>query len=121
MGQQGQKDGARFGVGFSSAGENRALVAPLAEELARCCGEQRVLFDRFLEAELARPDLDVYLPRLYRDETELIVVLLLSKQALVRAGVALDPPAHRHPRARADHVAAGWRSGRSLRAGYLVR
>ncbi len=75
-GQQGQKAGARFAVGFSFAGEDRALVAPLAEELARRCGRQRVLFDRFHEAELARPDLDVYLPRLYRDETELIVVLL---------------------------------------------
>jgi hypothetical protein len=76
MGQQGQEDGARFAVGFSYAGENRALVTPLAEELARRCGRKRVLFDRFLEAELARLDLDVYLPRLYRDETELIVVLL---------------------------------------------
>jgi hypothetical protein len=76
MGQQGQKDGARFAVGFSYAGEDRALVAPLAEELARRCGRERVLFDRFHEAELARSDLDVYLPRLYRDETELIVVLL---------------------------------------------
>ena len=76
MGQQGQKDGARFAVGFSYAGEDRALVAPLAEELARRCGRERVLFDRFHEAELARLDLDVYLPRLYRDETELIVVLL---------------------------------------------
>lgn len=76
MGHQGQKDGARFAVGFSFAGEDRALVAPLAEELARHCGRERVLFDRFLEAELAQLDLDVYLPRLYRDETELIVVLL---------------------------------------------
>jgi replicative DNA helicase len=76
MGQQGQEDGARFAVGFSYAGEDRALVAPLAEELARRFGRQRVLFDRFHEAELARLDLDVYLPRLYRDETEMIVVLL---------------------------------------------
>jgi WD40 repeat protein len=68
--------GARFAVGFSYAGEDRALVAPLAEELARRCGRQRVLFDLFHEAELARLDLDVYLPRLYRDETELIVLLL---------------------------------------------
>jgi hypothetical protein len=76
MGQQGQNGGARFAVGFSYAGEDRALVAPLAEELARRCGRQRVMFDQFHEAELARPDLDVYLPKLYRDETELIVVLL---------------------------------------------
>ena len=76
MTQQGQRGGARFAVGISYAGEDRARVAPVAEELARRFGRQRVLFDRFHEAELARPDLDVYLPRLYRDETELIVVLL---------------------------------------------
>lgn len=40
MGHQGQKDGARFAVGFSYASEDRALVAPLAEELARRCGRQ---------------------------------------------------------------------------------
>ena len=76
MGQQGQNGSSRFAVGFSFAGEDRARVAPLAEELARRCGRERVLYDRFLEAELAQLDLDVYLPRLYRDETELIVVLL---------------------------------------------
>jgi len=68
--------GARFVVGFSYTAEDRALVAPLAEELACRCGRQRVLFDLFHEAVLARHDLDVYLPRLYRDETELIVEML---------------------------------------------
>ncbi|MFM7642324.1 MAG: TIR domain-containing protein [Cyanobium sp.] len=66
----------RFAVGFSYAGEQRELVAPLAERLAKRLTEERVLFDRFHEAELARPDLDVYLPRLYRDHTTLIVVVL---------------------------------------------
>jgi len=66
----------RFAVGFSYAGEERQRVAPLAERLARRLGKERVLFDRFHEAELARPDLDVYLPRLYRDHTALIVVVL---------------------------------------------
>ncbi|MEI6110593.1 MAG: hypothetical protein WCP63_02805 [Cyanobium sp. ELA712] len=87
MGQQGQKDADRFAVGFSYSGEGRALVAPLAEELARRCGRQRVLFDRFHKAELARPDLDLYLPRLYRDDTELIVVLL-SPTIQTSAGAA---------------------------------
>jgi hypothetical protein len=50
MGHQGQKVGARFAVGFPYAGEDRALVAPLAEELSRRCGRERVLFDRFHEA-----------------------------------------------------------------------
>jgi tetratricopeptide (TPR) repeat protein len=66
----------RFTVGFSYAGEDRPVVAPVAERLAARLGRERLLFDRFHEAELARPDLDVYLPRLYRDQTELIVVVL---------------------------------------------
>lgn len=68
--------GRRFVVGFSYAGEDRPVVAPVAERLARRFGRERVLFDRFHEAELARTDLDVYLPRLYRDATDLIVVVL---------------------------------------------
>jgi len=68
--------GRRFAVGFSYAGEDRAVVAPVAERLADELSEARVLYDKFHEAELARPDLDVYLPRLYRDETDLIVVVL---------------------------------------------
>jgi hypothetical protein len=35
-----------------------------------------VLYDQYLEAELARVDLDVYLPGLYHDDSELIVVFL---------------------------------------------
>jgi tetratricopeptide (TPR) repeat protein len=68
--------GRRFTVGFSYAGEDRPVVAPVAERLAARLGRERLLFDKFHEAELARPDLDVYLPRLYRDQTELIVVVL---------------------------------------------
>jgi hypothetical protein len=68
--------GRRFAVAFSYAGEDRARVAPLAEALAQRFGRQRVLYDRFHEAEFARPGLDVYLPPLYRDQSELIVVVL---------------------------------------------
>lgn len=66
----------RFTVAFSHAGEDRSRVEPLAEALAQRLGRQQVLYDRFHEAEFARPGLDVYLPRLYRDESELIVVVL---------------------------------------------
>jgi hypothetical protein len=68
--------GRRFAVGFSFAGEDRAVVAPIAERLAERLSQARVLYDQFHEAELARVDLDVYLPRLYRDACELIVVVL---------------------------------------------
>ena len=76
--------GRRFAVGFSYAGEDRQTVAVLAEQLAQRLGRERVLFDRFHEAELARIDLDVYLPRLYRDEVDLIVVVLSSNYAQKR-------------------------------------
>jgi tetratricopeptide (TPR) repeat protein len=66
----------RFAVAFSYAGEDRARVAPVAEALAQRFGRRRVLYDRFHEAEFARPGLDVYLPPLYRDQSELIVVVL---------------------------------------------
>ena len=76
--------GRRFAVGFSYAGEDRQSVAVLAEQLAQRLGRERVLFDRFHEAELARIDLDVYLPRLYRDKVDLIVVVLSSNYAQKR-------------------------------------
>ncbi|MFM9100557.1 MAG: TIR domain-containing protein, partial [Cyanobium sp.] len=68
--------GKRFAVAFSHAGEDRPQVAPLAEALAARLGRDRVLYDRFHEAEFTRIGLNVYLPRLYRDESELIVVVL---------------------------------------------
>jgi hypothetical protein len=66
----------RFSVGFSYAGEDRAVVGPIAECLAERLTRGRVLYDKFHDAELARVDLDVYLPGLYRDQTDLIVVVL---------------------------------------------
>ncbi len=66
----------RFTVAFSYAGEDRARVAPVAEAMAQRFGKERVLYDRFHQAEFARANLDVYLPPLYRDQSELIVVVL---------------------------------------------
>ena len=69
----------RFRVALSFPGEHRALIAQVAEALATVVGRDRVLYDKFLEAELARVDLDVYLPRLYREESELIVLFLCAE------------------------------------------
>jgi hypothetical protein len=80
---QGARPGAgqaaasrRFTVAFSYAGEDRARVAPVAEAMAQRFGKERVLYDRFHQAEFARANLDVYLPPLYCDQSELIVVVL---------------------------------------------
>ena len=59
----------RFRVGLSFPGEKRDYVRRVAESLAAALGRENVLYDEYLEAELARPDLDLYLGALYREET----------------------------------------------------
>jgi len=73
--------GRRFKVGLSFPGELRALLDPVAEALGQKLGRERVFYDRFYEAELARPNLDVYLQSLYHDESEIIVIFLCSDYA----------------------------------------
>src|SRR5580693_891011 len=68
--------GKRFLVGLSFPGENREFVAEIAGRLAAEVGRERVLYDKFYEAEFAQPNLDTLLQRLYHDESELIVVFL---------------------------------------------
>jgi hypothetical protein len=51
----------RFSIALSFPGECRAFVEDVALQLAQHVGRDRVLYDRFYEAEFARPDLDTYL------------------------------------------------------------
>ena len=66
----------RFRVAFSFAGEKREFVAQIAEILAKTFGRERILYDKFHEAEFARHDLGILLPTLYGDESDLIVLVL---------------------------------------------
>src|SRR5262245_42318555 len=68
----------RFRIALSFPGEHRQFVEQVAEQLAAVVGRESVLYDRFYEAEFARPDLDTYLQRLYHDESELIAVFLCA-------------------------------------------
>ena len=68
----------RFRVALSFPGERREFVAQVADILAASLGRDRVLYDKYLEAELARPDLDTYLQRLYHDESDLNAVFLCA-------------------------------------------
>ncbi len=76
----------RFRVALSFAGEKRDFVAKVAAILANHFGEAAVLYDKFKahEADFARPDLDVYLPNLYRTQSELIVLFLCEDYAKKR-------------------------------------
>lgn len=75
------RNGRRFRVALSFPGEHRALVEPIAHTLAGVHGEAQILYDRFHAAELARPNLDVYLPELYRLHADLVVILLCPEYA----------------------------------------
>jgi tetratricopeptide (TPR) repeat protein len=66
----------RFRIAFSFAGEKRDFVAKLAAILAQRFTKAAILYDKFHEAEFARYDLGVYLPGLYRDQSDLVVAVL---------------------------------------------
>lgn len=69
----------RFHVALSFPGEHRAFIKDVADSLAAKIGKEHVFYDKYYEAELARPDLDTYLQALYHDDSELIVPFLCKK------------------------------------------
>jgi hypothetical protein len=69
----------RFRVALSFPGEHRSRVEKIAEALALRLGREKVLYDRWYAAEFARPNLDVYLPQLYHDESDLIVIFVSER------------------------------------------
>jgi pimeloyl-ACP methyl ester carboxylesterase len=71
----------RFSVALSFPGEYRSFVEKVASYLSEHVGRERILYDRFYEAEFARPDLDTYLQHLYHDESDLIAVFLCAEYA----------------------------------------
>lgn len=68
----------RFRIAFSFAGEKRQFVEQTALILAKLFGEEKILYDKFHEAEFARHDLGIYLPKLYGEQSELIVPVLCA-------------------------------------------
>jgi tetratricopeptide (TPR) repeat protein len=68
----------RFRIAFSFSGRKRDVVGEVAAILAKRFGEDAILYDRFHEAEFARRDLGFHLPKLYHDESELVVVVICA-------------------------------------------
>ncbi len=66
----------RFRIAFSFAGEKREFVADVAGILAQRFGEGQILYDKYHQAEFSRDDLALYLPALYREDTDLVVAVL---------------------------------------------
>ena len=69
----------RFRIAFSFAGEKREFVAEVARILADRFNEDKILYDKYHEAEFARWNLGTYLPQLYGEESELIVPMLCPR------------------------------------------
>lgn len=74
----------RFDVALSFPGEHREYVKEVATQLSAAFTEERVLYDHYHDTEFARLDLDIYLPKLYREASELIVILLCPEYAAKR-------------------------------------
>lgn len=66
----------RFRIAFSFAGEKRDFVAKVARILADRFGEDKILYDKFHEPEFARYDLGIYLPKLYGEQSDLIIPVI---------------------------------------------
>ncbi|MDN5849803.1 MAG: hypothetical protein L0H63_09235 [Nitrococcus sp.] len=69
----------RFRIAFSFAGGKREFVAAVADILAKHFSRDQILYDKYHEAEFARPDLAFHLPNLYHQEAELLVVVLCNE------------------------------------------
>jgi tetratricopeptide (TPR) repeat protein len=66
----------RFRIALSFAGEKRAFVEQTAAALARRFGRDKILYDKYHEAEFSRARLGRYLPKLYHEKSDLVLVVL---------------------------------------------
>ena len=69
----------RFRVALSFPGEVRERVAAIAEILRTTIGKDSMFYDKWYAAELARPNLDLYLENIYRSESDLLVIVLCAE------------------------------------------
>ena len=69
----------RFKIALSFPGEIRNRVENIANIIATKIGREKVFYDNFYKAQLARLDLDVFLQNIYHNESEIIVVFIGDK------------------------------------------
>lgn len=72
----GRVEEMRFKVAFSFPGEKRDYVAAVATEVKKKLGVGAVFYDKDFTAQLARPNLDTLLQRIYLNNSDLVVVFL---------------------------------------------
>jgi hypothetical protein len=69
----------RFKVALSFPGERRRYVSAVAAELKRRLPRGSVFYDKDFMAQLARPNLDTLLQKIYLENSDLIVVFLSAE------------------------------------------
>lgn len=74
----GRVEEMRFKVALSFPGEKREYVAAVAAEVKKRLGQDAVFYDKDFTAQLARPNLDTLLQRIYLNNSDLVVVFLCS-------------------------------------------
>jgi hypothetical protein len=75
----GRVEEMRFRVALSFPGEKREYVAAVAAEVKKRLGRDTVFYDRDFTAQLARPNLDTLLQRIYLSNSDLVVVFLCAE------------------------------------------
>jgi hypothetical protein len=75
----GRVEEMRFKVALSFPGEKREYVATVAAEVKKRLGQGSVFYDKDFTAQLARPNLDTLLQRIYLNNSDLVVVFLCSE------------------------------------------
>jgi len=76
VGQLGRIEDLQFKVALSFPGERRGYVSEVATALKRRLRHGLVFYDKDFTAQLARPNLDTLLQRVYRHNSELVVIFL---------------------------------------------
>lgn len=74
----GRVEEMRFKVALSFAGEKRGYVSAVAAEVKKRLGQGSVFYDMDFTAQLARPNLDALLQRIYQKNSDLVVVFLCA-------------------------------------------
>jgi TIR domain len=70
-----------FRVAMSFPGEHRSFVATVVNALRSHLPTDSIFYDHDYQAQLAKPNLDTLLQRIYRDKSELIVIFLCKMYA----------------------------------------
>lgn len=72
-------DDKKFKVALSFPGEKRAYVNVVADSLCELIDNDSIFYDNYYIAELARPNLDLLLQKIYHVNSDLIVVFLCEE------------------------------------------